>query len=172
MSSANLTEHNDIHTLYNNHHLWLRDWLGKKLRCSEIAADLAHDTFVRLLRRDKEGIVVQEPRAYLSSIARGLLINFWRRQDIERAYSEALALQPEQLQPSAEEQYLIMETVLQVDAMLRNLPLRVRKAFLMSRVEGLTYRQIGENLDVSERMVKKYMAQAMYHCLLLEESFS
>lgn len=48
------------------------------------------------------------------------------------------------------------------------LPERVRRAFLLAQLDGLTYRQIGVELGVSERMVKKYMARAMLHCLNLE----
>ncbi|HAW37974.1 MAG TPA: RNA polymerase subunit sigma, partial [Pseudomonas sp.] len=32
---------------------------------------------------------------------------------------------------------------------------------------GMTYAAIATELGVSERMVKKYMAQAMLHCLML-----
>jgi RNA polymerase sigma-70 factor (ECF subfamily) len=38
---------------------------------------------------------VQEPRAYLTTIARNLLINHVRRRAIEQAYLDALALMPE-----------------------------------------------------------------------------
>ena len=35
--------------LYHDHRGWLRGWLYKRLECAELAADLAQDTFVRLL---------------------------------------------------------------------------------------------------------------------------
>ena len=59
---------------------------------------------------------------------------------------------------------------MEVDKLLRELPVKVRQAFLLSRLDGCTYARIAEQLGVSERMVKKYMAQAMYHCLSAEES--
>ncbi|WJN57561.1 hypothetical protein OH686_02360 [Pseudomonas sp. SO81] len=62
-----------------------------------------------------------------------------------------------------------MATLLQIDAMLRRLPGKVRDAFLMAQLDGLTYAQIAVKLGVSERMVKKYMAQAMLHCLTLAQ---
>ena len=52
--------------------------------------------------------------------------------------------------------------------MLMRLPAKVREAFLMAQVEGVTYATIAERLEVSERMVKKYMAQAFLHCAVLE----
>ncbi|MNJ69247.1 putative RNA polymerase sigma factor FecI [compost metagenome] len=51
--------------------------------------------------------------------------------------------------------------------MLDRLPHKARRAFLMSQLQGMTYAAIAAELEVSERMVKKYMAQAMLHCLML-----
>ena len=56
--------------------------------------------------------------------------------------------------------------------MLRSLSEKVRAAFIMSQLQGMTYAQIALALQVSERMVKKYMAQAMLHCVLLEAELS
>jgi len=41
----------------------------------------------------------------------------------------------------------------------------------MAQLDGLTYGAIAEHIGVSERMVKKYMAQAMLHCLLHGAAF-
>ena len=86
---------------------------------------------------------------------------------MERAYLDALAARPQAVQPSPEAQALILETLTELDALLDRLPSRVRQAFLLAQLEGLTYAVIAERLGVSERMVKKYMAQAMLHCLEL-----
>jgi len=156
-----------LHRFYADHHGWLNGWLRRQLGCSQRAADLAQDTFVRVLSKDDDMATIREPRAYLHTIAKGLLINHWRRRQIEQAYLDALALQPEPVVPSPESQALIVETLLRIDAMLAQLPTRVRSAFLMSQLHGMTYAAIAAELGVSERMVKKYMAQAMLHCLML-----
>ena len=39
-----------ISGLYQNNHRWLSAWLYQKLNCSEQAADLAQDVFLRLLK--------------------------------------------------------------------------------------------------------------------------
>ncbi len=157
-----------VQRLYVEHHGWLNGWLRRHLQCSQRAADLAQDTFVRVLTREPQDLsAIREPRAYLHTIVKGLLINHWRRRQIEQAYLDALALQPEPLATSPEEQALIVETLLQIDAMLDRLPHKVRRAFLMSQLQGMTYAAIAAELEVSERMVKKYMAQAMLHCLML-----
>lgn len=162
--------HHDAGSLYSSHHGWLHNWLWRKIGCRDGAADIAHDTFVRVL--DAGALdALREPRAYLSTIANGLLVNHWRRLTLERAYLDALAQQAQdQGQPlaaSPEERALVIEALMQVDAMLHALSPKAREAFLLSQIDGLTYAAIAVRLQVSERMVKKYMAQAMLQCLLI-----
>ncbi|MBA4288641.1 MAG: hypothetical protein C0439_06645 [Pseudomonas sp.] len=61
-----------------------------------------------------------------------------------------------------------LETLQALDELLDGLPRPVRRAFLWSQLEGLGYREIAERLQVSERTVKRYMAQAYEHCLLVD----
>ena len=167
MQTLESDPHGHIRTLYLDHHGWLRARLQRRLGCFGQAADLAQDTFLRLLAREGELERLREPRAFLATIAQGLLANHWRRQALERAYLDALAARPEEVHPSPEAQALILETLTELDALLDRLPSRVRQAFLLAQLEGLTYAVIAQRLGVSERMVKKYMAQAMLHCLEL-----
>ncbi|WP_229207661.1 MULTISPECIES: sigma-70 family RNA polymerase sigma factor [unclassified Duganella] len=161
-----MPSHHDAGSLYSSHHGWLHNWLWRKLGCRDGAADIAHDTFVRVLDAGTLD-ALREPRAYLSTIANGLLVNHWRRLTLERAYLDALAQQEESLASSPEERALVIEALVQVDAMLDKLSPKAREAFLLSQFDGLTYSAIAAQLQVSERMVKKYMAQAMLQCLLI-----
>jgi RNA polymerase sigma-70 factor (ECF subfamily) len=155
--------------VYSSHHGWLQAWLWRKMGSHEDAAELAQDTFLRLLAsRASESL--QEPRAYLRTVAHGLLVNHWRRLELERAYLAALAARPEQEEPSPEERSLVLETLMQIDSMLDSLAPRARRAFLLSQLDGLTYAEIALELGVSDRMVKKYMAQAMLQCMLLVQA--
>ena len=99
-----------VDLLYQAHHRWLRGWLGARVGCREHAADLAQDTFVRLLKA-RQVSPLKEPRAYLSSIARGLMIDQFRRRALENAYLESLASLPEQEAPSEEQRLVILDTL-------------------------------------------------------------
>ncbi|XAH22916.1 sigma-70 family RNA polymerase sigma factor [Xylophilus sp. GW821-FHT01B05] len=158
--------HATVEALYTHHHDWLQGWLRRQLgSAAQHAADLAHDTFVRLLARPRLIDAARPPRAYLSTIARGLVIDHWRHQAVERAWLDTLAAQPEAFAPSPEEQALVIEALCRISALLDQLAPRPRQAFLLAQIDGLGYAQIGVELGVSERMVKKYMAQAMLHCI-------
>ncbi|PCR94023.1 RNA polymerase subunit sigma [Pseudomonas fluorescens] len=165
MSSLDQPLNQQVQTLYSEHHGWLQGWLQRKLgnRCD--AADLAHDTFLRLLTRQVIKPLGSEPRALLTHIAKGLVIDRWRRQDIERAYLETIACLPAAEVPSPETRYLILETLWRIEALLRELPAQTRDTFLLSQIEGLTYAQIATRLSVSLITVKRHMRAAFIACL-------
>lgn len=152
-----------IHTLYSDHSRWLREWLRRQLGCAEQAADLAHDTFLRVLDRERQQI--DSPRAYLRTIAGGLLVDHFRRRSLERAYLETLALLPEPETITLEEREIILEALYRIDAMLDRLPSAVRTVFLLSQLDGLTYEQIAQRLGISVRTVKRHMQQGFARCL-------
>jgi RNA polymerase sigma factor (sigma-70 family) len=156
-----------VGALYAEHHGWLHGLLRKKLGCAHRAEDLAQDTFLKLLV-SHAATVLHEPRAFLTTIANGLVVNHWRRLEVERAYAAALEVHGAALSPSPEERALAVEALCRIDALLAGLPAKVGHAFVLSHIEGLTYLEIAGRLGVSERMVKKYMAQAMYQLLLAD----
>lgn len=162
-----------IQHLYIDHHNWLCNWLQRKLGHTADAADVAQETFIRLISAPERRVGnhvnwhLEEPRAYLTVIAKRLVANLYRRRALELAYLESLALSPELSRPSPEHSLLILETLQQIDSMLDGLPTKVREAFLMAQLEGYAYAQIAAQLKVSERTIKRYMVQAMARCILL-----
>lgn len=164
MSSAPTLPAPEISALYSDHHGWLQGWLRRKMGNACDAADLAHDTFLRVLaRRDTPALLA--PRAYLGAIARGLVADFFRHKDIERAYLDALAAMPEAHAPSPETRAIVLEALVAIDNMLDGLKPAVRQAFLLSQLDGLTYEQIAQQLGVTRRTVSNYMCTAIEHCI-------
>lgn len=154
--------------LYREHRSWLTQWLRRRLgEGSDRAADFVHDTFLRLLQAGDRPPALAQPRPYLATIARGLLIDHFRRQDLERAYLEELAALPPALHPSPEDHALIVETLLTLDQMLHGLGTKPRQAFLLAQLEGWDQARIAAHLGVSVSSVKKYLQKAVFQCLQL-----
>lgn len=156
-----------VEALYSGHHGWLYARLRKKLGNAMDAADLAHDTFARILA-SKVG-VVEEPRAYLNCIAGGILATWCQRKALERSYLAALEQVPAIEVPSPETSYLVLETLHEIDAMLDALPPLVKRTFLLSQLSGMKYEDIAGQIGVSLITVKRYMKQAFLQCLTLVE---
>jgi len=153
--------------LYSDHHHWLHAWLRKRLGNSFDAADIAHDTFVRILSKGKTALG-DEPRALLTHIAKGLVIDHWRRLDVERAYAESVAHLPEAEAPSEEARLIIVEALMRIDAMLKAMPGKTREIFLLSQIEDLPYAAIAERLDISLITVNRHMRKAFIACMMAD----
>lgn len=159
------SHHESISSLYTDHRAWLQALLHRKLGCPHKAEDLTHDTFLKVLV-SQACAVMREPRAFLTTVAHGLVVSHWRRLELERAYLEALAAHGTDLSASPEDRALALEALLQIDTLLDGLSPKARQAFLLARLDGMGYAEIAAELGVSDRMVKKYMAQAMHQLLL------
>ncbi|MFT3804304.1 MAG: sigma-70 family RNA polymerase sigma factor [Burkholderiaceae bacterium] len=157
----------DLGPLYTAHHGWLQAWLRRRLGNACDAADLAHDAFVRLLLKPRQFDSVDGARAYLSTVARGLCVDLWRRREIEQAWLDALAARPQAVEPSAEQRVMVLQALVEIDAMLAALPPRPARAFVLAMVEERTDAEIAAELGVSDRMVRKYLSRVMLHCLQL-----
>nr|WP_262923508.1 MULTISPECIES: sigma-70 family RNA polymerase sigma factor [Pseudomonas] len=152
-----------VEGLYHAHHNWLTGWLRRRLGCPQSAADLAQDTYVRLLQA-REAPQLVEPRAFLVTVAKRVLCNHFRRQELERAYLQALAEVPEEVAPSEEQKALIFETLLELDRLLDGLPPLVKRAFLLAQVDGLGQADIARELGISLATVKRYLNKAALRC--------
>lgn len=156
-----------IQSLYVAHHGWLQGWLHRKLGNAFDAADLAQDTFLKVLTV-KGMDQVQEPRAFLTTIARNLLINQVRRRAIEQSYLDALAAMPEPVAPPPEVRLMMLETLVEIDRRLGTLPALAKQAFLLAQLEGLGQTEIAAELGISASTVKRYLAKAAMRCFFPE----
>ena len=152
-----------VESLYQAHHSWLTGWLRRKLGCPDSAADLAQDTFIKVLTA-REPTVIIEPRAFLTTLAKRVLFNHYRRQDLERAYLQALAQMPEQVVPSEEERAIILQTLMELDQLLDGLPSPVKRAFMLAQIDGLSHAEIGARLGISVATVKRHLSKAALRC--------
>ena len=158
-----MSQSNTVEVLYQDHHSWLTGWLRRKLGCPQSAADLAQDTFMRLLTA-RETPTLAEPRAFLTVVAKRVLFNHYRRQDLERAYLQVLAQMPEQVVPSEEERAIILQTLMELDQLLDGLPSPVKRAFLLAQIDGLSHAEIGARLGISVATVKRHLSKAALRC--------
>ncbi|TBU96571.1 RNA polymerase subunit sigma [Stutzerimonas kirkiae] len=153
---------------FSDHHRWLLQHVQRRLNNRADAEDMAAETFCQLLASRTDPDTLEQPRAYLSTIARRLIFDRQRRRRLELAYLERLAALPERFAPSPEDTSLLLEALVAIDRSLAGLPLAVKKAFLYSQLDGLSHVEIARRLGVSERTVGRYMTQALRQCYLAE----
>ena len=160
--SAGLSASQALQPLYREHHAWLVELLRRRLGSREQAADLAHDTFERILRAGTPQ--ADEPRAYLATVARRLVASHWRRTALEQAYLQALAAEPEAWAPPPELRLMVLESLAAVSRIIDGMGPRMRQVFLLSRMDGLSHAEIAQALRISPKTVQNTISKAMQHC--------
>jgi RNA polymerase sigma-70 factor (ECF subfamily) len=142
---------------------WLTASVHRLVGSRSDAEDLAASAFTELAAFD-DLRHVRQPRALLTTIARRLTFEFWRRRDLERAWLAELAARPEGRAASAEDACAAAQELARIEAALALLPAKARLAFAMSRFEGLDHAAIGARLGVSASMARKYVTLARDAC--------
>lgn len=165
MPAGKLSQTELVGSLYSEHHGWLISWLRRKLGCPHSAADLAQDAFMRVMACG-DVPALREPRAFLVTTARRLIIDQARRQRLERAYLAELELLAPQMEgfPAPEQILAAVETLARIGAALEGLAEKPRLAFLFHYLDDEPQAAIAARLGVSTRMVQKYLVQALVHC--------
>ena len=110
---------------------------------------------------------IRDPERYLYTVASNLVKEYavldrWQARstdidaaDIQQRLGEL---------PTLEGQLDVTQRVTRLRAVLGQLSPKCRAAVILQYRYGLSYQEIGERLDVSPHMVKKYLAQALAHC--------
>ncbi|MCW8275476.1 sigma-70 family RNA polymerase sigma factor [Pseudomonas sp. PCH199] len=163
MSGTDVSHRNDVGGLFRAHYPWLCARLRQYLGAACSVEDIAAEAFVQLLEAPPP-VSIREPRALLTTIARRLIFQLWRRRDLERRHLDELQQVDQPSAPSPEELAQLTQALHGLDRTLARLPGKVRATFLLSRVDGLTYPQIAAELGISLRSVSVYMTRSEALC--------
>jgi RNA polymerase sigma-70 factor (ECF subfamily) len=140
-------------------------FLARRVRCAADARDLAQEAYVRLLRLERKDLI-RDPQAYVYRVAANLLHEFElkRRADAAgmRQWTEEQAI--DDTSPGADRAADAMLIGTKLREVLDELTPKCRAVLVLHRRDGMTYEEIGELLEISPSMVKKYLAIGLRHC--------
>ena len=109
------------------------------------------------------------PAAYIMSSVRNRCLNHLRdetvrrriREDIQSTGYRYLQSRIETLEECNPEKIFSQEAESIVRETLEDLPKNIRDVFVMSRFDGMTHKQIAQQLDIPQRRVEFYVSKAM-----------
>ena len=147
--------------LIDRHRAPLLRYFSRKLPDTnrEDLEDLVQDVFVRMARME-DIMRLENPQAFVFKVAGNILKDRQRREIVRASATRSLSDTQAELR-SPERVLLAQQQLEEVRALIDSLPQKVRDAFLLSRLEGLSYNDIAEVLNVSVSSVEKYIMRAL-----------
>jgi RNA polymerase sigma-70 factor (ECF subfamily) len=140
----------------------LRAWLRRRRIEGLETDDVIQETYAVLAGLPAVGHITS-PRAYAFQTAQSLVLRHLRRARIVRidAIGDVEALTTALDEPSPEDQTAARQALRQVCTLIAALPPKCREAFLLRKIDGLSQRQIAEQMQISESTVEKHIGRAL-----------
>jgi RNA polymerase sigma factor (sigma-70 family) len=144
----------------------LRAYLFRFVRNAADVDELLQETYAKLLTAHPPGGEVRSVRALALTIARNVALDWIRHRDVVpmELVSDLASLdvldekaQLEEIVNTHQELNLLSEVV-------ADLPRRIRQAFTLRRVYGLSQQEIASQMGISEKTVEQLLVRAVRRC--------
>ena len=158
----------EVEALIDEHYPSLLAFVRGRLQLRHEAEDIVQETWMRSISAIASGTVLNV-RAYLHRVARNLITDHGKEQHLagERIDETILHVIPDP-KVDIERQLLASDELRRIDAALNSMSSRSRTVFVLARVEGLSYAEIGRKLNISRQTVHEHMMRAL---LILQAEF-
>ncbi len=131
------------------------------LKNREDAEGLVQEIFIKVWENRnglKQGLSFN---AYLFTIAKNTIFNQHRKKVNENAYKEYLRNYLDQHHNKTENDIILADMKKRIDKSIESLPPQRKLIFQLSRNEGLSYKEIAAQLNISEKTVEAHMRLAL-----------
>jgi RNA polymerase sigma-70 factor (ECF subfamily) len=144
--------------IYDTHFDDLRRYLIYRSGDQDLSGDIAQNVFMKVWTKKIE-LASGNIKSLLFKMATDEFISHIRRKKVERAYSDSIDLRLVQESDNGDDE--LRDKKEQFKKALNQLPEKQRTALLMNKMQGLTYEEIAESLNLSEKAIEKRISQAL-----------
>ncbi len=152
----------DFKQLFEQYYNPLCNFANSILYDSTKAEDAVQDVFVKMWQKKESIEGMENLKSYLFRATRNKCIEYLRKLKLDQRLSEENARRIEvssSINTDDEaDKYLLKEKLFKS---IRQLPPKCRNVFTLSKINGLTYNEIAEELDISPKTVENQMGRAL-----------
>ena len=148
----------DFKMIYDTHFDDLRRYLIYRSGDQDLSGDIAQNVFMKVWTKKIE-LTSGNIKSLLFKMATDEFISHIRRKKVERAYSDSIDLRLVQESDNGDDE--LRDKKEQFKKALNQLPEKQRTALLMNKMQGFTYGEIAESLNLSEKAIEKRISQAL-----------
>jgi len=142
-------------TLYYRYYESLYRFLWIRSRSVELSKDFVQEVYTRVWQKRLHLDKKKSIKAFLYRIANNLLIDHFRKKGYEKKYLSDLTVSGS----SSYQDPLEMKTM--IESGIDELPEKIREVLILSRFQGLSYREIAKVCHISVKTVEARMSQAL-----------
>lgn len=124
------------------------------------AEDIVHEVFVKLWETRTFIDVNKNFNGFLFIVTRNLIFN-QTRDSFNETFFQLTAVEALEESYDIEEELITSDLRAHIDSLIALLPPRRQEVFRMSREEHLSYKEIAERLNLSEKTVEHHIADAI-----------
>ena len=147
----------DFKMIYDAHFDDLRRYLIYRSGDQDLSGDIAQNVFMKVWTKKIE-IASGNIKSLLFKMATDEFISHIRRKKVEKEYTKSIDLRL--IRESDNNDDLLEKKVLFQKA-LNQLPEKQKTALLMNKMQGLTYKEIAEVLNLSQKAIEKRIGLAL-----------
>lgn len=144
--------------IYDTHFDNLRQYLNYRSGDQQLSDDIAQSVFMKVWTKKIE-VASGNLKSLLFKMATDEFVSHVRRQKVERSYRESINLRVIHESEPENDGYGDKKVIF--EKALGQLPEKQRTALLMNKMQGLTYKEIAESLNLSQKAVEKRISQAL-----------
>ncbi len=147
----------DFKMIYDAHFDDLRRYLIYRSGDQDLSKDIAQNVFMKVWSKKIE-IASGNIKSLLFKMATDEFISHIRKKKVEKEYTESIDLklirEPDNNDDLLEKKVLFQKA-------LNQLPEKQKTALLMNKMQGLTYKEIAEVLNLSQKAIEKRIGLAI-----------
>ncbi|MFH5834309.1 RNA polymerase sigma-70 factor [Halalkalibaculum sp. DA384] len=150
-------------TLFRSYYDRLIKFVWGYVKSEAIAEEIIQELFTKIWEEGESIEINRSVKNYLYTSARNMSLDYLKHKKVVQNWEqEKQALRKEKPMTSDLEKNLHQKFVLEeVEKAIQSLPKRRRMIFILSRYEGMTYREIAEFLDISVNTVETQISRAL-----------
>ena len=154
---------NAFDEIYGRYWNFLTNSALKHLQSKQKAEDLVQEIFISFYNRRNEFELTVSLRAYFCQALKFKIMNEFRSQTVRDSYSKNVrySYTYAYANNSGHHAYELKELAYNIDRSINLLPEKCRQAFLLSRGEELSYKDISGHLGISVSTVEKHISKAL-----------
>ncbi len=131
------------------------------LKNLEASEEVVQETFVKLWENRKTLNITSSLKSYLFRAVRNSSLNVIKHEKIKDKYKSYNEYEIKNHSASLDEEIDASELEIKIRKSIDLLPSERKKAFIMSRYEGLKYKEIAEKLNISKKTVENQIGKAL-----------